>query len=331
MVKELKLLLSILLTALILQVAAMPARAIGVGSFDISRADSDHNDQPTDVSLHLKLKNGARYIGKLYLTNLSNNETSLFLYAADALPARNGGLALRGRTDKKTGLAKWIKFSAAEINLAAHERKVIAYRINIPAFSPADEYMGGIVAESTKPIKNKNNKQFTINVLQRAALIVTQRMPGRPSIQKLLFLSFTKNWVDGKLKFDLILKNAGNVHLDPDAKVRISDFLGNQAGYLKVPSLGTIFPRKTARLSVLWDDPPLIGLFNAHAKASYGNGKSVEEKIRFFVLPWWLLIVAVIVILLIIWSIWRSRRVKQDKLRAIHAPEAGFSDLPEDF
>ena len=287
-----------MLVSLILWILPLPAEGVGVGAFDISRPESADNNQPSDASLHLKLKNGQSYKGSLYLTNLSDKPTSLFLYAADALPARNGGVALRGRQDKKIGLAKWIKFPESEVKLNPHERRIISYTIKIPAVTPPDEYMGGIVAESAAPIKNKGSHQFAISVLQRAALIVTQRLPG-PAIQKLLFLSFTKSWIKEKLKFDLVLKNAGNIHLDPQAKIIVTDIFGNRVDYLKVPNLGTVFPGKTSNLSVMWPNPPIIGIFTANARVSYGNGKIIEQSLRFLIFPWWLLIVLIVAVILI--------------------------------
>lgn len=327
MVRNVKLLIAVLLTAILLGASISTARGVGVGSFDISRPETDKNDQPTDDSLVLKLKNDAVYRGKIYITNLSDKSTSLYLYAADALPARNGGIALRNRLDKKTGLAKWIKFKQSLIELTPRERKIVYYTIRIPAVTSADEYMGGIVAENTEPIRNRENKQFAINVIQRAALVVSQRLPG-PLNQKLLFLSFDKTWVKQQIKFSLVLKNVGNVHLDPEAKIRITDFFGNEIDYLKVPNLGTIFPKKTARLSAMWPNPPIIGLFTANAVAVYGNGKVVEQTIRFLIFPWWLLLVFVVLIILIVWSAWR-RRLKNR--REAPTGDSDFSAVPEEF
>lgn len=301
------------------------AQGVGVGAFDISHPDK--KNQPSDAPVELHLKNGDNSRGKIYLTNLSDEETSLFIYAAAALPARNGGIALRNRDKAKTGLAKWITLPVNEVKLSPRERKTITYKIKIPLVTKASEYIAGIVAETTEPLKNEG-KQFSINVVQRAALILNQRLPG-PLIEKLLFLSFTKTQKKDKISFDLVLENTGNVHLDPKAKIYITDIFGRRVDTLKLSNLGTVFPEKTAKLKVKWKNPPLLGWFTAGAVATYGGNKRVKKTIKFFIFPWWLLLLIVVTITLLILAIWRRRAAKKEEVNSLATKEVDQPIFPE--
>lgn len=290
-------------------VFSSPAWGIGASTFDLTHPDPKEPGKFIDSAYQLQLKRGQKYEDKLLLKNIVKTPTTLRIYAADALPARNGGIALKGREEKKRGLGRWVKIAEEKITLQPGESKFIPFTLIVPFDATPDEYIGGLVVENAE-VKRPNSSQFVINVIQRAALIITQRVPG-PLIERLEFLSFARR-VEENTYFDLVLKNTGNVHLNPASKIMILDVFSRKTNLLKVKNLGTIFPKKTAKLTAVWKEKPWIGLFQAKAEVTYGKGKSAQRSLYFLIFPWWLLLLILLLILYLLQRWWRKRAFQKN-------------------
>lgn len=305
----------IISSLLLLSIISAPAGGIGIGDFDLNRID-DAADLPTDSSLDLHLKKGGLYSGKILLTNLSDEETNIYLYTADAVPADNGGIAFKGRGSKQTFLASWIQLSEEEIKLEPRQEKTVNFLIMIPPdLIDKQERVAGIIAENAKPVKSNERSQFNLNILQRAALLVSQQIPG-PVIKKIDFLKFKKILMNNHSAFELTLKNAGNVRLDTRAKISVADPFGNDVDSLRVNNLGTILPGEREDLHIIWKNPPYFGYFTATAKVTFGDNQTAEKKIGFLIFPWWIPVIAAFLlidlVLIIRWYLrrWRSQAIK---------------------
>lgn len=307
---------------LLMMLISAPAKGIGIGDFDLNRIDETAGF-PTDSSLDLHLKKGGIYNGKVLLKNLSDEEAGIYLYTADAIPADNGGIAFKGRGSQKTFLASWIKLSEEEIRLEPRQEKSVNFLIVIPPdLNDKQERVAGIIAENIKPVANERKGQLNLNIIQRAALLVSQQIPG-PVIKKIEFLEFKKINLGDHDAFELTLKNAGNIRLDTRAKILISDPFGNDIDALRVDNLGTILPGEKEDLHIIWKKPPYFGYFTAAAKVTFADNQTAEKKISFLILPWWLpAIAAFLLIDLILIARWYLRRRRAKKA----AESAGDSD-----
>lgn len=284
---------------------------LGIGDFDLSRPNGKGGK--SDETIRLRLPRGTAKKDVFYVANSSDKPLSVYVYPADGSPARNGGVALASRLAPRKGLAKWVTMNAYSLTLAPKETRTVGYSIAIPLAATGDERIGGIVAEKAKAVKSKAKGKIRINVLPRAAILLIQRLPGR-LIENMRLLAFDKTWEGNKIRFDFLLKNLSNVHQDPAAKINISSyFTHRKIDTLDVSSLGTIFPKRTASLSALWKDTPLLGFYKASAKITYGHAKkkTLTDTMTIIIFPWWIIVIIITAILLFIWSAREHRRQEQ--------------------
>ncbi len=224
------------------------ALALGVAGFDLSRADAKNPDS----AFHFDLKPGETTEERVIIRNTSDTVQRLRIYSADGTPATNGGIALKERTEEMTGLAKWIKIDSDQlIELEPGETRTIWFRLTVPKSSDTKEEVAGIVVEQAEAIRDDSNKQFSVNLLPRVAILVTQRLPG-PANLKLDIIDFgrvNELWSRPVL-FSLTLKNTGNVLVRPTGKVDIYNLFGGKSDSIRLRRLMTIFPAHSASLSM---------------------------------------------------------------------------------
>ncbi len=278
------------------------ASALGVAGFDLYRPYAKNPDS----AFHFDLKAGESKVEQLVLENTSETVQNVRIYAADAISSSNGGIALKERLDKKTGLAKWITLDSPEdISLKPGEKRHIEFKLEVPIFSESNEEMAGIVAERAAPLESGDNQQFQINIISRAAILVSQRLPG-PAIERLKIVNFDQADSKRNKVFNLTLKNTGNIHVKPTVKIQIYDMLGRKSDSIEIGQMPTIFPRLVGQASREWKNTPVIGYYTAEVTVAYGKNKSEKNRIPILIFPWW-----VLPILLTLWVIARQQRKRR--------------------
>lgn len=302
---------AVVLACVILSLTVGIGSSLGIGAIDISRPDGKGGK--SDETIRLRLPKGGVKKDVFYVANVSDEPLRLYVYPADGAAARNGGVALASRKSPRKGLARWVTMAAYYLTLAPKETRTVGYRIAVPATATGDERIGGIVAEKAEAVKSKTKGNIRLKVLPRAAILLIQRPPGR-LIEKMRLLKFDKTWESNNIRFNFLLKNLSNVHQDPAAKIEISSyFTHRKVDTLDISSLGTVFPKRTAALSALWKDTPLIGLYDASAKINYGQTKkkTLTDSMTIIIFPWWIILIIIAVIAIFIWSAREHGREEQ--------------------
>jgi len=297
--------------------------ALGVAGFDVSRPSAKN----PDGAFHFNLESGQSLEDSVVLKNTTSDTVqNLRVYIADGMATTNGGIALRGREEKKTGLAKWISIdSSEELTLAPGEERTITFRLRVPWSSKSKERIAGLVVERATAIKEPANKQFMINVLPRAAILISQRLPG-PALERLKIVDFSQTWAKNRNKIlGLAIKNTGNIHLRPKGRIDIYDMFGSKADTIRYDQMATIFPETTSHIKSEWKNTPAIGFFTAKALIYYGQGKSDERRITFLIFPWW-----VLAFLPVLWFIARGQRKRRaaKRLKKLEAEKAAGAAFP---
>jgi hypothetical protein len=91
----------------------------------------------------------------------------------------------------------------------------------------------------------------------------------------------------GSITSHVDVVNTGNVRIDFDRGDHGSlAILGGGAAKARTTFAGTVFPGERRRFKVVWDDPPLVGHFDARALLTLGRGHATAATRGIWVVPW---------------------------------------------
>jgi len=202
--------------------------------------------------------------------------------------------------------SSWIRLAPSAFTGAPSRTQPIQFQVAVPANAEPGDHLtsltvqrlaaaGGVTATAVEAV----SVRLTIRVrgkLRPRATITSLEVPGVAD--------------GGPVAVTTTVRNSGNVTLDFDgvnrAGVTIRD--GDDAKQ-RLPFGGQLFPGQTREFVSRWDDPPLLGDFDAEAAVRTGAGAARREA-SFWVVPWreigavLLLLVAVV----LLYRGWRRRR-----------------------
>ncbi len=124
----------------------------------------------------------------LTVRNDSGERLRLSLYAADAVTASHGGIAVAtrlGEVPERGG--SWLEVSASEISLDPGEERAVPFTVRLPADLPPGEYAASLVAQRAEEKDRGASGPVGVRFIPRFAVTVLLTVPGpeplRPALE----------------------------------------------------------------------------------------------------------------------------------------------------
>jgi hypothetical protein len=282
----------------------------------------------------LTLNPGEKSTQVLKLTNPTNKLVELYAKSMNfSAKGETGepGFTSAEEGDSKYSLASWIKLTQAKVALTPEQVVEYKYDIEVPQDAEPGGHYGVIFFATTPPDVAADISQVALSSMVGGLVMV--KVPGDIkengriedfSSDKLLYLF-------NKVKLTTRISNLGNVHFKPRGSIVIKNIFGKTTDTLSFNEQGgNVLPESIRKFENNWDSKKiLIGPYTATANLVYGESeKAMTEKITFWMIPWWLLvIIAVIILLVIIWVIWRKiKKGKKQKNSTYDEPKIDRPD-----
>ncbi len=250
--------------------AVQAVGAVAGGGLGIFPAHPDPNIPYSQSWLIYNLVAGESKRDEFYVANQSNQTVKVKIYPVDAVMTKDGAFSLKQENEARTGVGAWIKLDKNELTLAPNRKQLVGFTFQVPKTAEVGDHMGGIVAE--KLIQNSD--KGTLRVRTRIGLRVYETVPGK-LVKSLKINKLEANYYAKDKKAKPILKlifgleNTGNVHLNPSADLELINNLTGRPWSTKQANLGTIFPKGSTEVAVVWNKPPAFGYFTIKAKVKY--------------------------------------------------------------
>ncbi len=193
------------------------------------------------------------------------------------------------------GLKNWVT-ALPKLLLIPREIKSLPITIKVPADASPGGHYGVIRFTATAPSLEGSGVSLSASLGSLILLTVS----GKTN-QKLVVSQFTVNkggktgslFESGPLNFVEVLKNEGNVHVQPTGQVVIKDMFGKKvaAVNVNVPP-GNVLPGSSRKFTQPLDKTVigkkvLFGRYTANLKVVYGADKQVlTDSITFWVIPY---------------------------------------------
>lgn len=333
---------------------AVAAEGERLASFGIGPAGSERPDERP--FLVAAAGPGSVLYDHVAVINQAADPVDLTLYAADALTADGGGLAIRERAATSNDLGSWITVGdpTPAITVPAQSPEtglgyvIVPITIAIPANAQPGDHVAGVVA-SLISLGSSSTSQ-NIELEQRVAARVYVRVDGplAPGLEiTSLRAAFRSGGVvaAGSVEVSYTLRNTGNVRMAVEPSARVAGPFGLLATERPGDRVDEILPGGEVQGTITVPDVwPLVAAdvtVSANGAAAPGADDpgvgAVTERTRVWAVPW--VPLAVLLLLALVLVIRRRRRVGRARRggtrlsaaadRDIGAGQSGSGPLPD--
>jgi len=195
------------------------------------------------------------------------------------------------------GLASWIWLSERQINLAAKEKKIISFKINLPDKAAPGSYSAGILWHEA-PMSDR-----AIGLINRVGALVLLTVSGEINLRaELAEFSVPRALFEKTpVNFTVRIANKGNVLFKPVGEISIKNIFGRTVDAIEINSFGNaLLPESIRRFETRWDSAGLsFGPYAAKLQINYGGDVKLAAEVRFWVLPWKQIIIVILGIIIL--------------------------------
>ena len=167
---------------------------------------------------------GASQTGAIIVSNVGNASGTVKLFTADATTGRTTGTVYE--TDKQpTRAGSWVTLSSTAVTLAPGGHKQVAFTVHVPAGTPAGQWVGGLVAETSHQLTGSKSKQkanVQIKIRDLTIIAVQANVPG-PLRTGFVIGKVTTGGQRGFQQVIVHIASTGNALVKPTGRVTIFD------------------------------------------------------------------------------------------------------------
>lgn len=299
---------AVLITAtLVVAIAGASLAAESMPAYGVRPAPLGNVERPGGVISH-GLESGTGVVDAIEIFNFTDEPAVFYVYATDLIESTGGGLTAAPRSAEVTEAGAWLKSKLDAVEIPARGSSQVEFTLDVPPNTSPGAYGAALLVEPQMASAGKGN----IEARTRVALRVQVEVLGEIDLGvELGGLSLSRE--DGGMRFELTATNTGTVTFAADSAVTISSGNGNSIARLALePSGLSIAPGDSVALEGLWEDPPLIGRYEAQGlvEAAVGERLPVRyptETVTFWIIPWAEIILVLVVVALIAWVLFVTR------------------------
>jgi hypothetical protein len=263
--------------------AAAPASATGAPSFTPT-AFALSPASPTGA-LRLRGVPGRVLRGAVQVRNVSGRPVTVTLHPADVHNASNGNADYVTTPLSQAG--RWLHLAATTVRLAPRSSRQVAFTVSIPAGARGASHYAGIVAVNSAELtaagtrESAKGKAFTFHRVNRQALPLTVRLPGR--LTRNLALRSTRITVSPGGAGLLLGLLPGGSELIQAAAIKLRVVRGSNTIFTYASTLGQLFPGAGLSYRIPWVGRPTQGRYHVLGviRPQGAAAVSIDERIDF--------------------------------------------------
>lgn len=282
----------LLLTGALLLLGAPTAGAADNGSWSVfpATAATGAGERPY---FYLSADPGATLTDQVTVTNKTGTPLTFRLYAADAYnTARDGGFAVRARSEKQRSVGAWAKADRDRVTVKPHGSVTVPVTIEVPEDAEPGDHPGALVALDER-VDPAEAGAVAVGVQKAVGARIYLRVNG-PTMPALsvddVHVEHTQPLVPGtgtsRALISYTLRNRGNVTLSPEVVLRAEGLFGRTLLARELTRLPSeLLPRQEVRLTEEWAGAPQLEWGEIKLTAS-ARGTRESATASYFALPW---------------------------------------------
>jgi hypothetical protein len=269
-----------LLLGLLLAGQSPHAHAADNGRWSVFPASSDRKDGGAAKKPYFRMKAdpGTTIKDEVTVSNLAKGPVTFLVYAADAYnTARDGGFAVREKSEKQRSVGLWTHLKRREVTIPGGGKATIPFTVTIPRDATPGDHPGAIVALDERVARAKGTG-FGIRqaVGARVYLQVNgERSPGL-DIKDVRF-AYEVPLIPGlgeSATVSYTLVNSGNTLIEPRVDLKAKGLFGRTAFQSAADRLpAELMPGQSVRVTEKWGAPPPVDWGDLEVTASDDGGE----------------------------------------------------------
>jgi uncharacterized protein (TIGR03382 family) len=296
-------------------VVSPAADAATNGSWQLLPTRTDTR-QPGRVYLVYDARPGAVIHDSVTLSNLTDAPISFRMRTADAVNAPgNGAWALRPPSARSSDVGAWVHVGRTTITVPAQGHEEIPFDLAVPDTAQPGDHSGGIVAANAVADDVVTRGRGQVAIVREVGVRIYTRVAGsvtpRADVSELhidraepLFPYISGR---GTTSVRYRVRNTGNVRLNLDAQVRITDAVGRTIKRFDAARIPELLPGADVPVQVAWKAAPPVGRVTAHVRLQAAEVDFTMTSSAWAV-PWAPITIAFAVVAFS--AVWRRRRTR---------------------
>ena len=258
-------------------------------SFTVRPARPDYDNPVTVGWLFGRADPGERLRDAVLVENRGSKPIDLVMYPADAAIVKDGAYTVEAMEASDQGMAGWVSLERTRLMLDPGKGARVDFAVEVPEGAAPGDYTGAVVARTARPLDRDG-------VLTHLAVGARLYFTVEGTLVKDLRVGAVRvEFDDGRPRFLLPLRNAGNTILQVRGTYTIEGIVGNDTeGRLQPPVI--LAPGASFTREVSWPGGAARGPYIARFVVTYGAGKPVVRTVTFGSDARWPLIVSLLLI-----------------------------------
>lgn len=231
-------------------------------------------------------------------------------------------------TEGKT-LAEWITVPEGSITIEPEGTALVPVSVSIPEGASPGGHYAAVMIKTQPP---KSDQAFYVGTSQVVTSLFLVRIAG-DVVENGTVRTFTvaDHFVDvPEATFEVRFENKGNVHLQPQGEIVITNMWGKERGVIPInhqTHFGNVLPDSIRKFEFTWKGEPSftdIGRYTANLTLAYGTDarKFATRTTSFWVVPVKQVLTVLGVLLFIIWFVSWAIRAYVRKMLSIQGVDA---------
>lgn len=275
------------------------------------------------VLIEHELAPGMNANGKIRVTNLAEKTQTYYVESLRFVPiGEEGRQEYIDPEDDVTSFSDWFSFEQSSYDIQGKSTLEIDYTLAAPLNAEPGGHYGAVFFSLDPP--QTGEKFVGSRISSKTGVLFLIKIAGDITEQANIesFTTDKKVYSHLPTKFNLRIKNTGNVHFRPKGTLEVRNMWGSIVARVPVnPSKSAVLPNSIRKVNTWWAKSNQLakggfiaglsnewhnfglGRYSAKVNATYGsqNKPFAEQEVSFWVLPWrMILILAILLIVLYI-------------------------------
>lgn len=303
-----------LVLAVVVLLCPTPAGAAENDQLSVTASAADGSVRPV---FSYQAERGSVIDDSITVTNKSDDDLTLELYAVDAAVTTDGTFAPTRRTDVHETVGTWVSLSKSSVTVAAGDAVAVGFQFVVPDLAEPGDYAGLIIAQPVGSGETIEDGDVVLSVETAVGVRLFARVTGdlRPGlvVSGVGFESegSIESWFGASvpMRIRYTVTNTGNIRVVPITSVEISGLFGWGRVVVPEETLPDLLPGGSVTVSADVGDVDPALLIQADVAVRSPDGATTGESTgRHLLVPWVAITFAAV---LLVWLVPRARTLRR--------------------